>query len=113
MNPRDEKILIALKTKQNAKYSNLVPFEIISSCLPWVDGTELSCDLAKLSEDGYLIMIENPLTHMGYWYALTAEGHREYERIMHENSESRRNRNIQLISAVIGALLGFLLGKFF
>ena len=112
MNPRDEKILIVLRNKQNAKYSNLVPFEVVSSCMSWVDKAELLSDLSKLSENGYLITVDNPITHAGFWYALTAAGQRECDRIRYEDKEARKNRNIQLISSVVSAVLGFLLGKF-
>lgn len=113
MNPRDEKILITIRKKQNSDYENLVPFNIIERSFPWVDGTELTIDLLNLADNGYVWKKPIPEEHSGWWFSLTPKGNRECERILYENSETRKNRNIQLISSLVGVIVGFLLGKFF
>lgn len=114
MNPRDEKILIALKRKQKADYSNLVPFRVIQKSFPWIDGTELTSDLLELTENGYLRKVPEPSSSMcGWWYGLTSLGNRECERINHDSAERRKNRSIQLISAIVGVVLGYLLNELF
>lgn len=112
MNPRDEKILLIIKKKENTNYENLVPFSVIQKSFPWIDGAELTSDLLKLDANGYLWKIDDPVSHIGWWYGLTPFGKRECERIKYDNLERRKNRNIQIISTVIGVLLGFILGKF-
>ncbi len=113
MNPRDEKILLLIRKKQNQDYGNLVPFCIIHKAFLWIDPTELTIDLLKLDEDNYLWKIEDPVSHRGWWYGLTSQGKRECERIKHDNLENRKNRNIQLVSTIVGAIIGFLLNEFF
>ncbi len=112
MNPRDEKILLTIEKKQRYDYENLVPFCVVQKSFPWVDGTELTSDLLKLNENDYLWKIINPVSQMGWWYGLTSLGKRECERIKHDNTEAKRNRSIQIVSTIIGTLLGFFLGKF-
>lgn len=113
MNPRDEKLLLTIKKNQNTNYGNSVPFSIIQKSFPWIDGSELTADLLNLCDCGYLWSIDDPISHMGWWYGLTSAGSRECERIKYDNSEHRKNRNIQIISALIGVLFGFVLGKLF
>lgn len=112
MNPRDEKILAIIHKKQNSDYDNYVPFCVIQRSLPWVDGAELTSDLLNLSDQGYLCFKSFPSEYSGFWYVLTPQGNREYERICYDNTEKKRNRNIQIASALISAVAGFLLGKF-
>ncbi len=111
MNPRDEKILIIIHQKQNSDYGNAVPFSIIQKSLRWIDGTDLTSDLLKLNSDGYIWKIEDPVSGLGWWYGLSSAGNREYERIKYDNAERRKNRSTQIISAIIGAFLGFVLGR--
>lgn len=113
MNPRDEKILSVIHKKQKADYENYVPFVVIRKSFPWVDGTELSVDLQNLAVQGYLHSQSFPTEHSGFWYCLTSQGNREYERIKHDDTEARKNRNIQLVSALVGVIIGFLLEYFF
>ena len=113
MNPRDEKISTIMHKKQRSDYENFVPFVVIQRSLPWTDGTELTIDLLNLSEQGYLCAKNLPTEYSGFWYALTAQGNREYERIFYDNTEKKKNRNIQILSTLIGVVTGFLLGKFF
>ena len=114
MNPRDEKILLTVRRKQKADYGNLVPFCIIQKSFPWIDGTELTADLLKLTENGYLWKVPDPASPLnGWWYGLTPLGNRECERIKYDSAERKKNRNIQLISVIIGAILGFLLNELF
>ena len=111
MNPRDEKILIVINRKQKADYSNLVPFRVIKKSFPWIDSAELTSDLVKLSENGYLWKVPEPSSPIsGWWYGLTPLGNREYERINYDSTEKRKSRNIQFISSVISAVLGTVLG---
>lgn len=112
INPRDEKILLTIKKKQRADYRNLVPFCVIQRTFPWIDGTELTVDLLRLDENGYLWKIA-PTDSMGWWYGLTSFGNRECERIKYENSERKKNRNTQIISTILGVVIGFLLNEFF
>lgn len=113
MNPRDEKIITAIHKKQNSDYDNYVPFSIIQRSFLWIDATELTMDLLNLSEQGYLYAKNLPTESSGFWYTLTSKGNREYERIKHANNEAKKNRNIQLISAIVGVIIGFLLNEFF
>lgn len=113
MNPRDEKILLTIDKKQKRDYGNLVPFCIIQKSFPWIDGTELTMDLFKLVDSGYLYKIDDPATSCGFWYGLRAPGNRECDRIKHNDLEAKRNRRIQVISSIISVLLGYFLGKFF
>lgn len=113
MNPRDEKILVIIRKKQKSDYGNLVPFRIIRRSFPWIDGTELTIDLLNLADNGYLWKKSIPEEYSEWWFSLTSKGNREYDRIIHENSEARKNRNIQLISSLVGVVVGFLLGKLF
>lgn len=113
MNPRDEKILTLIHKKQNPDYENYVPFCVIQRSLPWVDGSELTDDLFKLAEQGYLCFKNFPTEYSGFWYLLTPQGNRECELIYYNNTEKRKNRNIQIVSSLIGVIAGFLLGKFF
>ena len=115
MNPRDEKLLLLIRKKQNADYENFVPFCIIHKSFFWIDESELSSDLLNLCANEYLCCVPFPNEYSGFFYSLTHKGNRECERIRHDNTEIRKNRNIQLISslisAIIGAVLGFILGK--
>ena len=113
MNPRDEKILSVIHKKQKADYENYFPFVVIRKSFPWVDGTELSVDLQNLAEQGYLHSQSFPTEYSGFWYCLTSQGNREYERIKHDDTVARKNRNIQLVSALVGVIIGFLLEYFF
>ncbi len=113
MNPRDEKILTVIYKKQKADYENYVPFIVILRAFPWIDGAELSTDLQNLAAQGYLHSQSFPTEYSGFWYCLTPQGNRECERIKHDNKESQKNRNMQVVSALIGTIVGFLLNEFF
>jgi len=95
-NPRDEKLLLTIKKKENKYYESLVPFSLILKEFPRVKGIELSHDLQNLTDQKYLWPVENPVTKMNYWHSLTADGRRECERIASENSEKKRTRSIQI-----------------
>ena len=111
MNPRDEKILTIIRKKQNPDYENYVPFCVIQRSLPWIDSSELTDDLFNLSEQGYLHFKSFPTEYSGFWYLLTPQGKRECERIKFDNAERKKNRNIQIISTLLGAIVGFLLNE--
>ena len=111
MNPRDEKILLIISKKQRSDYGNFVPFCVIQKHFPWLQGIELTQDLSRLTKEEYLLRITNPANSSGWWYKLTATGKRECERIKYENAERRKNRNVQIISSIIAAVLGFLLSE--
>lgn len=113
MNPRDEKILSVVHKRQKADYENYVPFAVIHKSFPWIDGAELSVDLQSLCNQGYLQSQNFPTEYSGFWYCLTSQGNREYERIKHDDKEAQKNRTVQLISALTGAIIGFLLNQFF
>lgn len=109
MNPRDEKILLAIKRKQKSDYGNLVPFCIIQKTFLWIDATELTSDLLSLTENGYLWKVDDPSSEAtGWWYGLTSLGKRECERIKYDSVERKKNRKIQLVSSCIGAIIGYI-----
>ena len=113
MNPIDEKILMKIYKKENFDYDNLVPFSIIRRAFLYVDGLELLNDICHLADEEFLVRLDSPLKENGQsWYFLTEKGRQECHRIKFENSEARKNRRVQIISAVLSAVLGFLLAKF-